>query len=418
MAKGMAQGKGNGLSRRVLRPIVGLFFVAALLAWGLPISAGENTVDKILRQTGIETGDLSRFETVSANNGLLTVDPTRAYGGGFSARASYLGAGLPGSARAGFDVNWQDGDEVWYGSAYYLPAGFKAAQQSDDQILGWDNKASNGPNSDYSGVVLSDADGKAYLVSGNASGRRAIAGPVDVPEGRWFFLEVRQQLSQGNALNEIYLDGGLVAASRQSNFFGRPVERVRYGLIEIDQQLPATLWFDRAVARNTEPGGPCNFQISAVPSQVRGDLEDNYIVAAKHAGNWPVACWRPFADDSPFNQKMDGGARIAPDSSQVISNLESAGGVTKGRAGIADTSQDYYKPYFFAGANDPEYTIHGGSTTPPFEVDGEKVRMPEGARPAAGSDHHLTIVYNGYEYGFWDTTVDESARTISISAGR
>jgi hypothetical protein len=49
-------------------------------------------------------------------------------------------------------------------------------------------------------------------------------------------------------------------------------------------------------------------------------------------------------------------------------------------------------------------------------VDGEQVRLPTGARPAGGSDHHLTIVYNGYEYGFWDANV--SGRTITVGSGR
>jgi hypothetical protein len=102
----------------------------------------------------------------------------------------------------------------------------------------------------------------------------------------------------------------------------------------------------------------------------------------------------------------------------MVSRLLAAGQVTDGRAGIADTSSDFYKTIYFARFDDPVFTIDGGSTTAPYEVDGEKVRMPIEARPAGGSDHHLTIVYNGYEYGFWDAHVDLLTRTIRVGAGR
>jgi hypothetical protein len=44
--------------------------------------------------------------------------------------------------------------------------------------------------------------------------------------------------------------------------------------------------------------------------------------------------------------------------------------------------------------------------------------MPSSARPSGGSDRHLTIVYNGYEYGLWDASVDNSTHTITTSAAR
>jgi hypothetical protein len=134
--------------------------------------------------------------------------------------------------------------------------------------------------------------------------------------------------------------------------------------------------------------------------------------------HYPPACWRPFADTSPFNQQIPANARIDPRSDEMVSRLLAAGPVNDGRAGIADTPEDYHKPAYFADSRDPVFTIEGGSTTPPYEVDGQHVRMPLEARPAGGSDHHLTIVYNGYEYGLWRAHVDLLTRTITADAGR
>jgi hypothetical protein len=134
--------------------------------------------------------------------------------------------------------------------------------------------------------------------------------------------------------------------------------------------------------------------------------------------HYPPACWRPFADSSPFNQVIPANPRVDPRSDEMVARLLAAGPVNDGRAGIADTSSDFYKTIYFASSDDPVFTIVGGSTTPPYEVNGEKVRMPAAANPAGGSDHHLTIVYNGYEYGLWDARVDLLTHTITAAAGR
>jgi hypothetical protein len=134
--------------------------------------------------------------------------------------------------------------------------------------------------------------------------------------------------------------------------------------------------------------------------------------------HYPPACWRPFNNTSPFNQLIPANAKVDPRSAVMVSRILAAGQVNDGRAGIADTSTDFYKTIYFARFDDPVFTIEGGSTVAPYEVDGERVRMPIEARPAGGSDRHLTIVYNGYEYGFWDAHVNLLTRTIRISAGR
>lgn len=134
------------------------------------------------------------------------------------------------------------------------------------------------------------------------------------------------------------------------------------------------------------------------------------------AGQWPSACWRPYARSSPFNRPIPKRPRLDPRSRQIVDRLVGFGRPNPLRAGVADTDDDYYHPTYYATSSDPEYTIRGGSSTQPYAVDGRKVRLPSGARPARGSDHHLTIVYEGYEYGLWDASVN--GRNIDVGSGR
>jgi hypothetical protein len=134
--------------------------------------------------------------------------------------------------------------------------------------------------------------------------------------------------------------------------------------------------------------------------------------------NLPEACWRPFSDQSPFNKQIPASAKIEPRSSEIVARMMAGGAPNSIRAGIADTSSDYYKPTYYATAADPHYTLKTGG----YLHDGETLRMPEGAREAAGSDHHLTVVEpDGAHWGFWNAKVDNSTHTItgnSTNAGK
>jgi hypothetical protein len=221
-----------------------------------------------------------------------------------------------------------------------------------------------------------------------------------VPEGQWFFLEVHQRLSQTFPRNEIYLDGRLVDSSNTPNFFGRPVDRLAYGLASISQLLPASLQMDRLLSRASEPNDPlsCSWAQGTEP-WIKLDLDPP---------SFPPGCWRPFSDNSPWNTPIPDSPRLADNSSEMVGNLTAGHDPNALRAGIADTSSDYYKPTFYARPTDPLYTIEDSSF-----LGGERIRMPDTARPAGGSDHHMTVVWNGYHYGFWNTVVNHETRTLS-----
>jgi hypothetical protein len=84
--------------------------------------------------------------------------------------------------------------------------------------------------------------------------------------------------------------------------------------------------------------------------------------------------------------------------------LTAPGGPSPLRLGTAGTSSDYDHPVYFAGRHDPLYLVHcTHSSWGRCEIEGARVRIPAGARPAGGSDHHLAVVdqARGWEYDLW-----------------
>jgi hypothetical protein len=206
------------------------------------------------RSAGLETGKFDEFSQTNVQKGSLSPATDRAYDGRTSARATYAGGGENGYSRAIWNVRWESGEDVWFAAAYYLPVGFHSKVQGQVDLLRWDNWASRPSDTDWGGVSISALDRRARLLR-FGSGRRAkdtLVGPLDLPEGRWFTLEVHQRLSAGSdALSELYVDGALVGSSGQPNTYGRGIERIRYGIVGIDagaQREPLDLWFDRASA--------------------------------------------------------------------------------------------------------------------------------------------------------------------------
>ncbi len=117
-------------------------------------------------------------------------------------------------------------------------------------------------------------------------------------------------------------------------------------------------------------------------------------------GKWPPACWRPYSDSSPFNRPIPPNPRLHPRSSQIVRRLVGFGPPNPERAGIADEGDDYGKPVYFARPGDPMVRLNGSGSSP---IDGDRIRVPAGARPASGGDAHMTIVQpDGWEYDLYD----------------
>jgi hypothetical protein len=191
---------------------------------------------------------------------VLGINSLRTYDGTASAHATYEGNGGNGYARGIWNVNWQDGEDVWFGAAYYLPVGFVPHIQGQVDLMRWDNWLSHPSDTDWGGVSIYGSDHRARLLRfGAGRANDTLAGPITLPEGRWFTLEVHERLSAGSgALSELYVDGKLIGRSTRPNTYGRPIERIRYGIVAIAegaQKKPLELWFDNATAGPTPAPG-------------------------------------------------------------------------------------------------------------------------------------------------------------------
>lgn len=231
---------------------------AVVLALGVASTAGA-TVDP--RTADLNRGNFSQFDQTNVATGTLTTISRDTYEGAGAAHATYSGGGANGYARGIFDVRWAGRDEVWYGSAFYLPEGFHRALQSQTDLMRHDNYAPTNVTTDYGGIGVMNYDKKAHLFRegsyvpgrpGSGSMDADLVTPFTLPEGHWFWLEVHQKLSgtDGVAINEVWIDGVRVASSTRANSYGHGVTRLRYGLVAIGQTVqtnPLELWFDQAV---------------------------------------------------------------------------------------------------------------------------------------------------------------------------
>jgi hypothetical protein len=136
------------------------------------------------------------------------------------------------------------------------------------------------------------------------------------------------------------------------------------------------------------------------------------------AGNWPGANWRPYANSSPFNQLI-GKAAVHPRSAELVANALRWGPPASFAAGDADTTEDYGHPVYYAQPTDPVYVLHPRESWDPSHLAGRRIRVPAGARPAGGSDGHMTIVMpDGWEYDLWRARISPPGRgSLSFALG-
>jgi hypothetical protein len=123
-------------------------------------------------------------------------------------------------------------------------------------------------------------------------------------------------------------------------------------------------------------------------------------------GAWPGGCWHPYAATSPFNRAISATPLVRADSAAIVARVLGFGAATNLVAGTAGTTSDWQHPTYYPQAADPLFTLHCTETWGTCAIEGMTVRVPDAARPAAGSDHHMTIVdqATGWEYDLWNVT--------------
>jgi hypothetical protein len=147
-------------------------------------------------------------------------------------------------------------------------------------------------------------------------------------------------------------------------------------------------------------------------------------------GQWPAACWRPYAPSSPFNQAVPADPRTLPNSDQIIARIKGDISASDNVGHLAaTTSGEDGEPTYYSGASDPLFTLDCTSFGGACSIDGMTIRIPAGAVPEGGpgasptADRHMTIVdqATGWEYDLWQVTsptpLPASGGTVQFSWG-
>jgi hypothetical protein len=135
------------------------------------------------------------------------------------------------------------------------------------------------------------------------------------------------------------------------------------------------------------------------------------------AGAWPPLCWRPFAALSPFNRQVPASPALLAGSADKAGYLAAQGSPLPMGVNNADIAEDWLHPYFFAKSTDPLYSLHCTESWGRCTVEGMQIRVPAGARAAAGGDGHMTVIQpDGWEYSMWQVgPIPANGGTINMS---
>ncbi len=249
-----------------------------LVAVGLLVSAAAASAEAVPRLADLEspTGSPYDFDQVSQRCATTVAarDTTVAYSGSASLKVhtendpACGGAYARGIFRANATRHLLEGDDFWFGTAIYLPAGFYGAHTGYTDLLRVDSYV----NDDSTSVAFADraeinfaswSNDLLYLRAARGSTPQTLIGPISpsaLPEGTWNWVEVHVTLSplSGFARTELKINGNSVGVSRTANLFlgAAPLNRLRYGLVSTGSSGSGNLtaYFDRASISSTERG--------------------------------------------------------------------------------------------------------------------------------------------------------------------
>jgi hypothetical protein len=165
-----------------------------------------------------------------------------------------------------------------------------------------------------------------------------------------------------------------------------------------------------AVAANPEFG-----ILRTEPTAAKRDCSQ--LFGSFSVGEWPPACWRPYGSNSPFNVPISPRPRISPESNAIVAYFVSHHWAfnpdRRGRFTIEDGGS---RPVYWSRSSDQlvSVTCEGGHTC----QRGMRVHIPQGARPEAQGDGHMTVIDQAArrEYDFWKASTPEHGR-MTVSSG-
>ncbi len=121
-------------------------------------------------------------------------------------------------------------------------------------------------------------------------------------------------------------------------------------------------------------------------------------LAELRPGERPPACWRPFADASPFNRPLPAAPLLDARTDRIVAFMAGYGPPANLASNSGGSATDFSHANYFAGADDPLYEIHCTNDWGTCEPEGRRFRIPAAALPAGYEsgdpelDHHLSVV--------------------------
>jgi hypothetical protein len=130
---------------------------------------------------------------------------------------------------------------------------------------------------------------------------------------------------------------------------------------------------------------------------------------------WPgPVCWNAYGDGSPFNREIPENPVVHSNSASIIQRvLGDISREEKPNNVVVPQDGTGGEPTYYSTADDPLFALHcqndpEGRPNGACPVENHQVRIPVGARPEAGPDHHLAIIDQrvehadeSWEYDMW-----------------
>ncbi len=259
--------------RRARRGIALLLVACGLLA---AVTTANAAVLPRLADLETQTTALLNFDQLSTHCAASTAvrDTALAYSGSTSLRvhtgndATCSGPYARAIFRANSPYNLVEGDDLWFGAAIYLPAGFYAAHTGYTDLLRLDSYVRDDSTStsfaDRAEINFASwGNDSLYVRAARGSTSRVLIGPISpsaLAEGSWNWVEVHADLSStsGVAYTELKINGRSMGASKTANLFAgaAPLNRLRCGIVSTESggSGDLTAYVDRASINHSERG--------------------------------------------------------------------------------------------------------------------------------------------------------------------
>jgi F5/8 type C domain len=129
---------------------------------------------------------------------------------------------------------------------------------------------------------------------------------------------------------------------------------------------------------------------------------------------FPPASYLGYAATAWVNTPLPPNPPVASNSAALVSAFLAHGPMQDhGVAPLGVTFNDFDHPIYWSRASDPVYTIAGCGFS--GALNGVTFHALPGMQPGGGSDAHVTVIdqSSGEEYDFWQTVINDTARTIA-----